>query len=61
LVVLQCYEPKYVLLLGLRSMQLKMQFSLNITSILDVVQQLRICQTQSFKRVFADTQITCVP
>ena len=36
----------------LRSPKIKIWFSLNITSILEIAHLLRICQTQSFERVF---------
>jgi hypothetical protein len=58
LVVSRGCVPEYILLFVLRSMQFKMQFSLNVTSILDVVQHLRICQTQSFERIFVVVRYT---
>ena len=36
---------------GLRSLQLKIWFSLNVTNILDIAHHLTICQTRNFERV----------
>ena len=44
--------------LGLRSLQLKTRFRLNVTNILDIAHHLTICQTQSFERVFVVIRYT---
>jgi len=46
------------LLAGLWSLQLKIQYSLNVTNILGIVHHLRICQTRSFERVFVVIRYT---
>ena len=46
------YSILYKFLSGVRSLQLKIQYSFNVTNILGIVHHLRICQTRSFERVF---------
>jgi len=46
------------LYVGLRSLNLKIRFKLNITNILDIVRYLRIFQKQSFERVFVVIRYT---
>ena len=43
---------------GLRSLQLKIRFTLNVTNILGIVHHLMICQTQSFEGVFVVIRYT---
>jgi len=62
LVVSQGCVPEYILLFGLRSLQLKIQFSLNVTSILDLSNILGFVKHKVLNvyLLWSDMQITWV-